>query len=274
MKEKQVYHGKIDSWQWIKALLGDYLLLVISFLPVYFWGWYGAIPSILLLGITQHRISILAHEGAHGMAFKNKKINYWITQIFTFWPLMIDMNRYKEFHWDHHRNTGDEKLDPEFYLKQNRYHLPITKTNLYGRFILDLFGASTPEFIHLIKYLSKKSNVFWAISWLVISFVACYYFGRIDFFVLFLLSKPTGFWAVFRLRIYLEHVDTDETHRVHLDQWQRFLFAPHNIWMHWEHHKHPQVPFYQLPDVREYYKEVPIVSFDTLIKTHNAKLKN
>ena len=88
-----------------------------------------------------------------------------------------------------------------------------------------------------------------------------------------MLSKPTTFWAVFRLRVYMEHVGTDETHRVHLSLFQRALFAPHNIWIHWEHHTHPSVPYWALPEVRRHYTHVPILTYNELLfggKLHQA----
>jgi hypothetical protein len=85
-----------------------------------------------------------------------------------------------------------------------------------------------------------------------------------------MLAKPTTFWAVFRLRIYIEHVGIPETHRVHLSLWQRVLFAPHNIWIHWEHHKHPFVPYYQLPHIRVKYKDVPVLTFNELLFQANV----
>src|SRR4029078_8214456 len=129
----------------------------------------------------------------------------------------------------------------------------------------DLFGGSIPEFVQVLFYFAKRGNPFWAVSFLAIFGPLSFYLGHPELFILFMIAKPTSFWAVFRLRVYQEHVGTSETHRCNLSLWQRFLFAPHNIWIHWEHHEFPHVPYWQLPELRKQYTEIPVVSFSTLL---------
>ena len=52
----------------------------------------------------------------------------------------------------------------------------------------------------------------------------------------------------FRLRLWLEHQGTPETHRLHLNFWQAALLAPHNSWLHWEHHTWPTIPYHRLAE--------------------------
>ena len=263
--ETNIYKRNLDISIWLRALLTDYSLFAVAFFLAAWGGWPFYPVSVLLIGIGQHRIAILAHEGAHGLISQHKHLNHWLAQVFGFWPLMIDMKVYRTFHNDHHRHTGNEELDPEFELKDDRYHIPLTRTQLYTRFMLDLCGRSIGEFFQVVGYFAKRGNPVWAISFLALAGTASFSIGHPEFFFLFLAAMPTSYWAVFRLRIYGEHTDTMDTHRVHLKLWQRLLFAPHNIWMHWEHHQHPNVPYYQLPAVRNVYKDLPMVDYDTLI---------
>lgn len=251
---------------WLTALACDYLIIAFAFLIAYLWKWPAYPFSIFLLGIAQHGISVLGHDGAHGLVCRNKKLNDWLTQLLCFWPLLSDMASYRTFHWAHHKHTGEESGDPELELKQGRYKLPMTQKKLYRRFLFDMIGGSIPEFTHVLIYFTKRSNPIWAPSFILIFGSLSYYIGHSEFFILFMISKPTSFWAVFRLRIYFEHVDTEGTHRVKLALWQRLLFAPHNVWIHWEHHMHPQVPFWQLPKLREQYEEIPVIDFETLLQ--------
>jgi len=263
--ETNIYKRNLDVTVWLRGLVTDYCVVAAAFYIAAVGGWPCYPVSLLMIGIAQHRIAILAHEGAHGLISNNKSVNHWFAQIFGFWPLMIDMNVYRTFHNDHHRHTGNESLDPEFELKDNRYHIPLTRRQLYTRFMLDLCGRSIGEFFQVVGYFAKRGNPLWAISFLIISSTVSFAIGHPEFFFLFMLAMPTSYWAVFRLRIYGEHTDTMDTHRVHLKVWQRLLFAPHNIWMHWEHHEHPNVPYYDLPEVRKFYKDLPIVDYDTLL---------
>jgi fatty acid desaturase len=260
--------------RWLLAASGDYAIIAVACLIAYFWRWPAYPFSIVLFGIAQHRLALLGHDGAHGLICRNKTLNYWLAQLLCFWPLLYDIKSYRKFHWDHHRHTGEDNLDPEIELKHNLYHLPKSQLQLYTRFFLDLFGFSIPEFLRVTVYFAKRSNPIWAFSFLLISFALSYYIGHLEFFFLFLISKPTSFWAVFRLRIYSEHVDIPGTHRIHVSLWQRLLFAPHNTWMHWEHHKHPQVPFWQLPVLRSQYKNEPIINFEELLRKQRADSDN
>jgi fatty acid desaturase len=248
---------------WLLALAGDYAIIAVAFLIAYLWGWPAYPATILMLGIAQHRIGILGHEGVHGLICKNKQFNYWFAQLFCFWPLLFDFKSYQKFHQQHHSHTDDEHLDPEHQLKDGKYQLPKSKIQIYGRFALDCCGASFPEFFVMMAYFAKRSNPLWAFTSLIMNWCVFYYTGHPEFFFLLMISKPTTFWAVFRLRIYSEHVPG--VHRLHVSLWQRWLFAPHNIWIHWEHHKHPQVPFWQLPKLRAHYANIPITNFDSLL---------
>jgi len=256
---------------WFIALLGDYAMIGTACIIALAGGWPAYPIAILLLGIAQHRISVLGHEGVHGLISKNRRVNDWVAQIFCFWPLLTDLHSYREFHGNHHRHLGNEHLDPEHQMKDDKYHLPITRKRLFGRFFGDLFGASYKEFLHVMRYFAKRDNPFWAASFIILSAFAAFYFNHMELFFLFMISKPTSFWAVFRLRIYTEHTDVPGTHRVQLTGWQQFLFSPHNIGVHWEHHNHPHVPFWQLPALREQLKEEPIITFSHLLNWHEER---
>ena len=257
--------SQLITARWLIALAIDYAMIALAFLLAYEWNWQAYPLSILLLGIAQHRIAILGHDGAHGLISNNKKLNYWLAQILCFWPLLTDIKSYREFHMEHHRHTGNESLDPELHLKQDRYQIPKARKQLYGRFLLDCCGVSIAEFIEVGVYIGRKGNPLWAASFPLLSCLLSFWAGHPEFFVLFMLSKPTTFWAVFRLRVYTEHVGVPGTHRIHLSLWQRLLFAPHNTWMHWEHHNYPQVAFWQLPALRDQRKDVPIINFEDLL---------
>ncbi len=256
---------------WFGALLGDYAMIAAAFLMAWLWGWMAYVPALLLLGIAQHRISVLGHEGVHGLISKNHAVNDWIAQIFCFWMLLTDLYSYREFHGRHHSHLGEEEEDPELFMKADKYHLPITRKRLFLGFITDMLGASIPEFIRVMKYFGKRDHPFWAPSFIALSGLASYWAGHIEFFLLYMVSKPTTFWAVFRLRIYTEHTDIPGTHRVYLTGWQRFLFSPHNIGIHWEHHNHPHVPFWQLPALRKALKSEPVITFGQLLRFGESK---
>ena len=261
------YHQRdeLSTVWWLLALVADYTIIAFAFLIAYLWSWPAYPFSVMLLGIAQHRIAILGHDGAHGLICRNKKLNYWLAQLFCFWPLLIDIKSYRKFHFEHHKNTGDENLDPELQLKHDRYQLPKTRKQLIGRFLFDLCGGSIAEFLEVAIYIGRRGNPLWAASFPLLTCYLSFLAGHPEFFVLFMISKPTSFWAVFRLRVFTEHVGVPGTHRIQLSLWQRLLFAPHNTWMHWEHHAYPQVAFSQLPALRAQCEDIPVIYFEDLL---------
>ena len=60
----------------------------------------------------------------------------------------------------------------------------------------------------------------------------------------------TSYWATFRLRALSEHHGTAGTHHLDAGRLARAWFLPHNTWLHWEHHRHPRVPCWNLPALR------------------------
>jgi hypothetical protein len=76
----------------------------------------------------------------------------------------------------------------------------------------------------------------------------------------------TTFMMSFRLRLWLEHQGTPETHRVHLNFWQAPLLAPHCSWLHWEHHSWPTIPYHRLADARRHADEKPVLTLGELLQ--------
>jgi fatty acid desaturase len=94
----------------------------------------------------------------------------------------------------------------------------------------------------------------------IILFSVSVYFGAAWVFGLWCWSILTGFWAVFRIRTWFEHVGLETagrhgSHRFHANGLMRFLFFPHNTHCHYEHHLYPQVPYSNLPKLRKLLRE-------------------
>jgi hypothetical protein len=79
---------------------------------------------------------------------------------------------------------------------------------------------------------------------------------------LWVTGVATIFWSGVRLRIWTEHLGTRSTHRIAVPAWVAELIMPHDIGMHWEHHHHPTVPFYNLGALRA--AVPPVVSLRAL----------
>jgi len=212
-------------------------------------GFLTGILAIILIGTRQHGIAVLGHDGAHGTICRPK----WLNDIFAhvaFLPFGIDLARYRAFHFAHHRFVGTD-LDPEQELKAQA--APAWDMPASSRHILLLSAKDFlvwPALRELVPFMALASSPmaflaglgFWAIVTLTLGYWPV---------LLWYTALTTSFWASNRLRIWTEHQGTDDTHCVSATWWQRFLFLPHNIGWHCEHHARPDLAFYQLPLLRE-----------------------
>ncbi len=99
---------------------------------------------------------------------------------------------------------------------------------------------------------------------------ACVWLGVWWIPVLWVASIATVFWSGVRLRIWTEHLGTSSTHRIHVPEWLEQLIMPHAIGLHWEHHQHPNVPFYKLAALRACVDGPPLVSLPALTRAFLA----
>ena len=108
--------------------------------------------------------------------------------------------------------------------------------------------AAFPDYVIILRY-SKPDRPseyvpllgFHAVAFALLAVSGLWWAG-----LLWYAGLVTTFMMSFRLRLWLEHQGTPETHRLHLNFWQAPLLAPHNSWMHWEHHSWPTVPYHRL----------------------------
>ncbi|HTL46939.1 MAG TPA: fatty acid desaturase [Verrucomicrobiae bacterium] len=232
---------------------------------------------LLVVGNRQHALSVLGHDGAHFLICKNRALNDWLACLFSWWPLGVGLHGYRKFHFQHHRYSGTV-LDPELDIKRKEkpeWDLPLKKRTMGLYFLKDLLGLSAPNVVHLFEATKpiKKSDWLGPIVVWAIFAGALYHVHHLRVLLFWFAAMPTTFWAMFRVRVYHEHHGTSKTHRVHLPLWYRELFAPHNIWVHYEHHKWPHLPYYFLHKVRHLDASVPIISVFELLSGYKNSEK-
>lgn len=264
---------KPSLWRWGIRLVWNWLEITALFVFCWYMNkWWAYALAVPLLGTRQHAISILGHDGAHYTVCQNRFLNDYFTQIFTLWPLATGLDGYRKFHFMHHRATG-EVHDPELIFKRlskSEWELPMPLRRIVGLTILDMFGLAIRDIIQLnliIKRISIRDVLGPLALWTIISIVL-FKSNLLWIEALWWFSVASSFWASFRIRVWGEHVGVKDTHRVHMNLLQRFFFAPHNVWMHYEHHKWPSMPFYNLSRARKLVHAKPIIPFGELIRSY------
>ena len=250
---------KPSIFKWLFNALFDWALIILAIISVYISLWFLPL-AIFVIGNRQHALAILGHDGGHWLVSKHKRLNDFLTVFFTFGPLLIGIDSYREFHFKHHRTVGTNK-DPEIKHKvwsDPEFDLPVTRKQLILNYLKDLCALGLKHLFLLLMIIKprKFSDILPSLLWWVTAISILVYFGLWMPIVLWLISIYTSFWACFRLRIWTEHQGIEGTHRVAVPWWLKLVACPHNTEYHWEHHKNPTVPFYLLPKYREHTKEL------------------
>lgn len=225
--------------------------------------------ATLIVGNRQHALTLLGHDGTHFSLSSNKTINDLVTNIFCFWPICLTVSGYRSLHHIHHRHTGDHS-DPELAHKRSRspqWDLPAPAWKILKWAALDLVGNSIHDYYIIVTY-SKPDNLkeyrgaaIWHLAFISAAVLSGFWMAAVIWYI----SLLTTFMMFFRLRLWLEHQGTSETHRLHLNWWQGALLAPHKGWLHWEHHNWPTVPYYRLQELRSIVGGPKVMGLNELI---------
>jgi fatty acid desaturase len=211
--------------------------------------------ALLIIGNRQHALAILGHDGTHFTLSHDRRLNDYLTNLLAFWPIGLTVSGYRTLHFKHHKHTGTED-DPELGHKRSRnpqWDLPAKPSRILKYAVFDIVGGSFPDYLIILKY-SKPDKASEYLPLLCYHAVAITLFAASGLWwagLLWYAGLATTFMMSFRLRLWLEHQGTPETHRLYLNFWQAGLLAPHNAWHHWEHHKYPTVPYHRLPQARQ-----------------------
>lgn len=268
-EESHRLRQRSDAWGWWLIIHCWLVIAAAVAFYVYEPNMLTLLVAITLIGGRQLGLSILMHEGSHGMLFKTRTLNERVTQWFAAWPVFLNIHAYRVRHMAHHRFTRTEK-DPENYLYTP---FPVTKASMARKFLRDLTGiAFVRTNFGLLRFIWGESKgrstrmigyyggpVFFNLA---LAFTAAA-FGRLElFFLLWLLPFATTYMLFLRIRNIAEHAtvsDLDDplqnSRTTVVNFVERAFMAPYWVNFHIEHHVMPFVPCYRLPEVHKILKE-------------------
>jgi fatty acid desaturase len=234
----------------------------------------GYVLAILVIGNRQHALAIIGHDGAHGAACRPRWLNDALTCLLCFWPLGLGLDGYRKHHYAHHRHTGTA-ADPELTYKSwgaPHWDLPASCNRRLALLLKDLCGLSPRELLNLRRTIPPLSGADFVgpLCWWAAAAVVLLLTGMGWALLAWGAALATSYWATFRYRVWTEHIGTPGTHRIQVTWWQRLLFAPHNTWCHWEHHRWPSLPSGSLPAARELVPGEAVVPLCQLLTEYRA----
>ncbi|HET9205460.1 MAG TPA: fatty acid desaturase family protein, partial [Burkholderiaceae bacterium] len=247
------------------------------------WVWPSAwvALSVLVIGVQQHALFILAHESAHYRLLKSRALNDALGRAIGM-ASGISMCTYRVIHRLHHNNLYTEE-DPDTAIHGG---YPRGVAYLWKKLALDLAGvnawktfayffgapALNTDTQRAARPLDDTSSALRASArrdrWLVVAFhlgapLLAFALGGLHalllYAVLWLLPMLTVLQPILRLRAIAEHgAVTDLSSPLTAARcnrtWgsigntiARVLLFPHHVNHHLEHHLYPAVPHYHLP---------------------------
>jgi fatty acid desaturase len=243
------------KYRWLAGVTLDWAVIVVALLAAAWIRRPGAyLLTMLVVGNRQHALAIIGHDGAHRSVCRARFANDALTCLLCFWPLGLGLDGYRKHHYTHHRHTGTA-TDPELHYKgwgAPQWDLPTSRGRFAALLVRDLLGLSPQSLLNLRRTIPALSvrDVVGPVLWWAVALTLLFRAGHAWVALLWAGSLATSYWATFRVRVWTEHMGTGGTHRISATWWQRLLFAPHNTWCHWEHHRWPSLPSASLPAAR------------------------
>ena len=261
--------SRVQTWRWLLAVLGDWLtILVAAALCLRFPAWWVWGIGVLVIGNRQHALAVLMHEAVHYRVSENRQLNDWLANVLAGYPVGLPTENYRVFHLAHHRWL-DTPLDPEGeFVKAFPRDMTFPQSRRRFAFVLlrDLSGLWPRPLGVLMKlnwglpgqrmhHLIPIGILHWTTAGILAS-----YGMLLTYFLLWCVPMVTVFPTIFRIRgitehsgiagnarrYTREHPETLRTTRSIRSCFGAWLFGPHQIHYHLEHHLYPSVPFYNL----------------------------
>jgi fatty acid desaturase len=254
-------------WDWSLIALALALAIKAHHLAVY-------LVAALVIGTRQHALAVLAHEGAHLLICRKRWLNEFLAEVFCFYPMGGSIRTYRDFHFKHHRSLGGRE-DPEMELKaiaKPQWDLPASGGSILTLVAKDLVGLGLRDAGLGFRSLMPKTGrdfLGLALFWGPVGAVL-HHFRLLWVVAFWFATMSTVQWAIFRLRIWTEHMGTMGTQRIHASWWQRWFLFQHNAWYHYEHHHWPALAFYDLPRGRTQHPTVPVHTVGELLRAYSV----
>lgn len=266
-KTTPLIHAAHMAYNWLVILATAYLCQR-HFHPLLY------MLAVIIIGARMHALAILMHDATHYRFLKDKKWNDRITNLFSMYPLYTSIEKYRQNHLRHHLNLNTED-DPDWFAKLGKREFQFPKTK--GEFLRTVLSyfllyKGVGDAIWFLKRFNpvKKKETTWTdklpiLTFWVIVISSLTYFQLWPAYLLYwVLPYASTFFMFQYIRSVAEHFGEltydhllTSTRSVKTNWVESFIFAPHNVGFHIEHHLYPGVPYYHLPKLHDMLMEQP-----------------
>lgn len=259
-----------NVWRWLSAVIFEWAIIGLTIWACNRWpSWWLWVMGIFLIGTRQHALGILAHEGVHFLVTRKKRWNDLLANLLAAYPLTYSVEGYRTNHLLHHRwletASDPERITLDAY--PNEWNYPLSRRRFYWLLLTDVLGLHRRPATTFMKYIwqvpggNKTQLIRVALFHSAIIALAVVTGYHWSYLLLWLVPIMTVAMMCVRIRTAAEHyaigsleekytrarVSAVATTRTIVgNPVTRFLFCPHNMSYHVEHHLYPSVPVFRL----------------------------
>jgi len=286
---------RIRPWRSLVAIAADWALIAAAFAAAVVWpNVFVFAGAAVVIARTQLALAVMMHEGAHGLLARRAQMNDAIGQLLTAGPLWLSLRSYRAGHLEHHRAPMRPTDPVAAVFEIDRYPVPRRVLVLrllayacgvgYVMSVLKLVGG---RHAHVMPKARKSARyMLWEVTTMIapnavllgllaVAGHAWFYAG------LWLAPAVTLLPFAGQIRAIFEHaalpagLDQSRNARTIVRRsWQTFLFGPHGIHYHIEHHLFMRMPFYSLPTVHRELAQAQLLPAGNLYKGYGAVLRD
>jgi fatty acid desaturase len=263
--------------------IGQTLAVIGLALAFGLWAWPSAwlLLAVVVIGVQQHALFILAHEAAHYRLFRSRAVNDALGRLIGMFGA-ISMCTYRVIHRLHHNNLyTDEDPDTAIhggYPRGTAYLWKKLGQDLVGwnawKTFAYFFGApaindetrraarpldDTSPQLRKAARVDRRFVVTFQLGMPIVCFAVAGWRGLAQYALFWLVPMLTVLQPILRLRAICEHgavsdltspltaARTNRTVGAAVNVLGRWLLFSHHVNYHLEHHLYPAVPHYRLP---------------------------
>ncbi|WP_175744773.1 fatty acid desaturase family protein [Burkholderia ambifaria] len=277
------------------ALAGDWLMIAAAFaVAIAFAHPLVYALAAIVIARSQLALAVMMHEGAHGLLARNRRVNDGLGQLFAAGPLWLSLRTYRAGHLKHHRAPMEP--DDPVVLLFGVHDYPVTRGRLIGRllayacgigYVTSVVKLARGEFAHAMPKVGKsRAYAAWEVASMLagngVLFGALAWAGHPLLYVtLWIVPSVTLLPLAGQVRAIFEHAglpacaDQSRNARTIVRRsWQTFLFGPHAIHFHIEHHLFARMPFHHLPVVHRQLAQRQLLPDGNLYTGYGDVLRN
>lgn len=265
----------VSPHRWLSMVILDWAIVIIAIaICEKFWSWPLYLLVIVIIGSRQHALAILMHEAVHYRFASSKFWNDLLANVLTSYPLLVSLERYRDFHLEHHLHTNGPGDPERISLVDPSRRPPFSPLSFWLYTVIDLIGLTSFRVVLSASYFSfmrkprsgrngfHQPQVVWgtlqrplfSLLMIVVILKAGCLWGVL---IYWLVPMGTYLNAVLRIRSLAEHQglpfrdNLGGTRNVIVGPIAAFFLAPHNVNYHLTHHLYPSVPCYNLARVHD-----------------------